>query len=243
MFKKSIIFKSKYKDILLHPVPIKKLLPEWFKKLPNYDGKKETFLNPTAKKCVPLLDTFTSGYVILNPIDIIFWHDEEDGQKGLNWRTPDSLLLENYPFINLGVTTHKKFQINKGFVRRNEMDIPFKYLNPWFIQTPKNYSCLFTNPFNFGHERGLRILDGIVDTDIYKDKVNFPFFLKGFKEGESFLLKKGTPVALVFPFLRNEWKMKIETLDEEEYLNGVFKTLDNLTNNYRNKVWNKKNYD
>lgn len=243
MLEKKIIFKSKYKDILIHPTPIKKLLPEWFKKLPNYDGKKEAFINATAKKCVPLLDTFTSGYAILNPIDIIFWYDEVDGQKGINWRTPDSLNLDKYPHINLGVTTHTKNQINIGFVRRDEMDFPFKYLNPWLIQTPKNYSCLFTNPFNYGHDRGLRILDGIVDTDVYYDKVNFPFFLKGFREGESFMLKKGDPVALVFPFLRNKWSMEIETLDEREHLGEMFKIFNNLVNNYRSKIWSKKTYD
>lgn len=244
MFEKRIIFKSKYKDLLTHPVPIKKLVPDWYKQLSNFTDNIKNFQSPTAKKCIPLLDSFTSGYAILNSVDIIFWTEIVDNTLGINWRISREINLDDYPMINIGIQHHAKNQINEGFVQNDEYDVPFKFLNPWIIQTPKDYSCLFVNPLNSSKERPIRTLDAIVDTDTYNhNEVNFPFFLKKFKEGETFLLKKGEPIILVFPFKRDSWKMSVESFDHQEKLNSNFKLFDNIVDNYKNKVWKKKSYD
>ena len=243
MFKKTITFKSSYKKELIEPVPIKKLAPEWYKKLPNYYGNKTIFQDATAKKCVPMLDAFTSGYAILNPVDIIFWHETKDDKKGIGFRLPDSLHIDDYPGINVGIELHNSNQINQGFVRPDEYDRPFKYLNPWIIETPKNYSCLFINPLNHGGERGIRTLDAIVETDVYYNQVNFPFFLKKFDEKKSFLLKKGDPVMLVFPFLRDQWQMKVSDIDTDKKQHEHFNLFNNIADNYKRKIWRRKNYD
>lgn len=243
MFKKIIEFKSEYEDILPHPVPIKKLVPDWYKKLPNYNDEIKNYQNPTAKKCIPLLDAFTSGYAIINPIEFVFWHDTVDGEKGIQWRFADSLDLNLYPRINLGIQTHNVNQINKGFLRDNEIHVAFKYLNPWVIQTPKNYSCLFINPLNHGKERCIRTLDAVVETDTYNTQVNFPFFLKNFDEDKTYVLKKGEPIALVFPFKRDNWKVKVSKLSSKAYTDFNFKFFGNLKDNYKTKIWRKKSYD
>lgn len=244
MFKKRISFKSKYSSQLIHPIPMKKYIPDWYKKLKNFHGDKaSSFQNPTAKKCVPLLDAFTLGYVILNPVDVVFWHDEKDGEKGLGFKLPDSLYLDKYPDINIGIETHNANQINEGFVREDEYNVPFKILNPWIIETPKNYSCLFMNPLNSAKERGIRILDAVVDTDSYYNQVNFPFFLKKFENNKSFVLKKGEPLALVFPFLRDSWQMDIKDIDFVKKDKEHFTLFNNIIDNYKQKVWKRKTYD
>ena len=244
MFEKNIIFKSKYKDLLIHPVPIKKLVPNWYKQLSNYMDKIKNFENPTAKKCIPLLDSFTSGYAILNPIDIIFWTERLNNELQLHWRIPREINVDDYPNINIGIQYHLKNQINEGFVKEDEYEIALKFLNPWIIQTPKEYSCLFVNPLNSSKERLIRILDAIVDTDTYiYNQINFPFFLKKIKEGETFLLKQGEPIALVFPFKRDNWKMKIVDFNNEEKLKNNFDLFSKMADNYKNKVWKKKSYD
>ena len=58
------------------------------------------------------------------------------------------------------------------------------------------------------------------------------------------VVKKGTPIALVFPFRRDDWEMKI---NNDPNLNkkisiwswNYFSTLYDL---YRSKVWTRKNY-
>ena len=242
MFEKKIIFKSRYKNLLLHPVPIKKLVPDWYKKLSNFTDKVK--LQKTAKKCMPLLDSFTSGYAILNPLDIIFWTEIQDDKLAINWRIPDELNLDSYPYINIGIETHETYQINDGFVREDEFTVPFKYLNPWIIETPRDYSCLFVNPFNSSKERSIRTLDAIVETDSYgHNEINFPFFLKKFKDDETFLLKKGEPIVLVFPFRRENWKMQVTNFDTQEKLDKNFGLFNNIVDNYKRKIWRKKSYD
>lgn len=236
---RKITFYSPYADGLLSPVPIKKIVPEWFKKMPgtfNNSNKERT-----VKKCVPFLDTLTCGYAVLNPIDI-FFKKAKDGST-IEWKINDSFPLDGK--INIGIQTHANFQISKEMVREDEDPVPFKLLNPWMIKTQKNYSCLFTNPFNYTSDRRIRILDGIVDTDKYDMNINFPFFLKKLESEEEYILKKGEPIALIFPFLRDNWKMVIDkTLkNERDWYLMFMKKFSTIFDNYKNNFWSKKNYD
>ena len=49
-----IKFISKYADWLLHPVPVKKVIPDWYKKLQIFVDND--MHKPTIRKCVPVLD-------------------------------------------------------------------------------------------------------------------------------------------------------------------------------------------
>src|SRR5210317_840397 len=101
MFKK-ITFSSSYKDFILAPLPSKKLVPNWYKKMPNFNGEIKNFQRPTVKKCVPFLDSLTSGYFLLNPMDIVFWKEKED----VHWRYPDQVNTNDFPNINVGIELH-----------------------------------------------------------------------------------------------------------------------------------------
>lgn len=240
--KKIIEFSSTIADRLESPVPTKKLVPDWFKKMPTWLDKVETFQDPTIKGCVPFLDTLTSGYLITNPFDVVFYREEDF----IYWKYPRDLPgFADFAIDNLGIEYHNPNQISPELVRDDEEPIPFKFLSPWKVKTPKNYSCLFTNPFNRDDD-GIRLIDGIVDTDTYPNTINFPFFLKKMKKHESFILKKNYPVALVFPFLRDEWKMKVkknDIFDREKNSKAFFKTFTILKDNYKKIFWSKKNYD
>lgn len=243
MLEKIITFESQYKDFLLKPVPIKKLVPDWYKKLSNYTDDKLNYQNPTAKKCMPLLDSFTSGYAILNPIDIVFFKGVENGEEVVHWRYPHNFDLDKYPNINIGIEVHKPNQINLGFIKENEYPVAFKILNPWIVRTPKNYSCLFVNPFNSSKERKIRTLDAIVETDSHCTQVNFPFFLKKFDENKSVVLEKGEPLILIFPYLRDNWKMKIKDVDSDIKLKKEFSLFSTIKDNYKKISWRRKSYD
>ena len=236
---KQIIFHSPFADGLPTPVPTKKCIPDWYKKMPNFHDNLVT--NLTVKKCMPFLDTLTSGYYILNPVDILF---KKNGDE-IYWEIPKGI-GETHRLLNVGIESHNAKQTSKEMVREDEEPIPFKLLNPWMIKTPKNYSCLITNPFNNTFNSNIRILDGIVDTDTYnRIFINLPFFLKKLKNNEQYILKKDTPVALIFPFLRDNWKLKIDKKEKKQRDNIAYvtKAFSNLLDNYKNKFWNKKKYD
>jgi len=238
MFKK-ITFSSSYKDFILAPLPSKKLVPNWYKKMPNFNGEIKNFQRPTVKKCVPFLDSLTSGYFLLNPMDIVFWKEKED----VHWRYPDQVNTNDFPNINVGIELHHLNQVSNEILREEEEEIVFKWLNPWVIKTPKNYSCLFVNPFH-REDNPTRIIEGIVDTDQYcTQQINFPFFIKQLKEGESLLIKKGHPIVLIFPFLRDDWKLSIKNHDNAKMFLQKFKFFSKVADNYKSIFWKKKNYD
>ena len=58
-------------DYIIPPVPSKKLLPDWLKKMPTHNRNNEDVIDPTLKKCVPVIDAMTSGYTILTHMDIV----------------------------------------------------------------------------------------------------------------------------------------------------------------------------
>jgi hypothetical protein len=237
MFEKEIKFSAQSPNDLLAPVPIKKIVPDWYKKMENYINKDRLKERVTIKKCVPFLDTLTSGYALLNQVDYLFF---KNNRGEICWRTHGSLPDLSPWGISMGM--HDLEQISDDMIRLDEEGLPLKFENPWFISTPKNYSCLFTDPFNQGKKRKFRILDGIVDTDMYTLPVNFPFFLKQFKQDETVHIKKGEPIALVFPFRREKWKMVVEK-QKESNTDRKMRFFKLIEDNYKKQAWRRKNYD
>ena len=138
---------------------------------------------------------------------------------------------------------HKKEQLEGSPHVEKNKNLPFyKVLNPWRISTPPGYSCLFLPPMNNTDDR-FSIMPGIVDTDTYKNEINFPFVINGDKYSIlETMIKKGTPYVQVIPIKRESWKMKIEKISVKTLLTSkAFYNL-NLFNIYKNKYWSKKSW-
>jgi len=243
MLNNEIKFISQYADLIEHPVPIKKVVPNWYKELTNYIYSSDK-LHMTVKQCQPVLDSVTMGYAILSPIDFMFVKTK-DSKNNFKLEVIPSRKDEGLGKMNIGIQGHANEQINKSMVYPNEIPAALKFLNPWFIQTPPGYSCLFTSPFNT-EKRDFRLVTGIVDTDTFEYYVNFPFFVTDWdlSKGQKKILKKGEPICLVFPFKRDNWKMNVvkddNLMDKLQLFN--FKTISSSFNAYKNKIWKKKNY-
>jgi hypothetical protein len=180
-------------------------VPDWYKKLESYiSGEKKPtgqgMTTATAKRCMPVFDAITSGYIILSAADVFVSQKEApDGTKQpwFEWST--------YGLIQF----HPIEQMPEHPQRNGHMAYP-KWINPWAIKTPKGYSVLFTQPMH--RESPFTILPGIVDTDTYSAPVNFPFVLNDINfEG---LIPAGTPIAQVIPIKRDEWQMSLGTQAE-----------------------------
>ena len=73
------------------------------------------------------------------------------------------------------------------------------------------------------HDDRFSIIPGIVDTDTYNIEINFPFVVNGDKYPSlRSLIKRGTPIVQVIPFKREQWRMKMESIDQEERLKDNF---------------------
>jgi len=228
----------------IQPVPIKRNVPEWYKKL-SMQGP----LN--IKHCMPFLDTLTSGYLIKSPIDYEYRHnvwDTEDQDYKTYWNIGgpsydvDLVLKENIN-INYGTQLHGTLQIaGSPMLEKNRFLPVHKIMNPWIIKTPPGYSCLFLPPMNNVDER-FSIIPGIVDTDTFRREVNFPFIINCRKnESVESMIKAGTPIVQVFPFKRDVWQMKISTRDEVKHRSAVVEQMIHKFQHYKNKIWNKKQW-
>lgn len=199
------------------PIPAKLNIPQWYKDTESYmggkkqpNGKGQT--TSTIKRCMPVFDALTQGYLLLTYTDIFV--SLKDGYHWFEW--PHYSPLEFHPI-----------EQGKLHPSANGQDFP-KWINPWGITTPKGYSTLFIQPV---HRPSIfKILEGIVDTDSYVNSVNFPFVMTDPKfEG---LIPAGTPVAQVIPIKRDNWQM---SFGGEKEIQAQKILADNLRNRFFDK--------
>lgn len=186
------------------PKPADNFIPDWYKKMESYIGgnKRPTGdgnTTGTIKKCMPVFDAITGGYIITTPVDVFV--SQRDGSPWYEW--PSFGPIQFHPVEQ--APNHPNKNGHQG-------SYP-KWINPWAIKTPPGYSTLFVQPFH--RDSVFTILPGIVDTDTYDAPVNFPFVLNDVTmEG---IIPAGTPMAQVIPFKRESWNMKIGT--QEDFAN------------------------
>jgi hypothetical protein len=218
------------------PKPSKEFIPQWFKDMPPYmiskenpTGKKlivENFLsNASAKKCIPMLDGMSAGYTI--PL----WSDVQvrqvDGGPKITWRVTQDVFELHGP-------SSREIPAPFGYSQ-----IVFKYDARLRIKTPKGYSILVTSPLGHYHQPFLAI-PAIIDTDKSNTSVPFPMWIKS---GLEEIVEKGTPMVQIIPFKRDDWKMEITYMKDNEY-NYDFdrEWKSTIVNNYVKKYWSKKKF-
>jgi hypothetical protein len=205
------------------PKPATRFVPEWYKKIESrFPESKNPESLPTIKKCMPVFDSITAGYIIVSPCDV--YVSFKDGEP--HYQTAIPGIIDYHPR-------------KQGYLHPSANEFPFpKWLNPWAIKTPKGYSCMFKPPAHNPNE-WFEILEGIVDTDAYFAAVQFPFVLKN--PTAEFMIPAGTPIAQVIPFKREEWKSSLNndttsTFNINRYLGSQF------FDRYKRLFWSKKSY-
>jgi hypothetical protein len=213
---------------LEQPKPASRLVPDWYKNTQSYTNNErkpsgDGNTTGTIKRCVPVFDAITAGYIIESPADVFVSIKNE--QQWFEWS--DFALIKFHP-------------IDQAPEHPNKKPFPYpKWTNPWAIATPKGYSTLFVQPFH--RESVFTILPGIVDTDQYTAAVNFPFVINDPAfEG---LIPKGTPIAQVIPFKRDSWTMELGNKKDLEAQAKVSKKIQSkFFDKYKSMFWTKKEY-
>jgi hypothetical protein len=224
-------------DVAERPYPATQAVPDWWKAMTPYskseDNPKGTKLivrdrvsNAGPKKCVPMLDAITSGYIIPLWADVQIKNDGPN--KFITWRTTEPVFQEH------------------GHQAREEVEVPvgfnsqvFKFMNKWRIITPKGYSCLITQPFGY-RQTGVQAIPAVIDTDRSNLEILPPVWFTNDFEG---ILEKGTPMVQVIPFKRSDWKAEYSYLKNGEYQKLEDKNFGGtIVNHYMKKIWSKKTY-
>jgi len=228
-------------SVVPHPRPAKKFVPDWYKKMentnecpiPRKDGKAQVIDHiPTIKKCMPVRDYLTSGYIIPAWMDIKITTDSNGKYENMS-REPYNPQGE----YRVGCEWHGIKQL-EGSPLANLIDGEkcLKLISPWNITTPKGYSTFFTSPFYT--EGDITALPGIVDTDLHDIPINFPCILNS----NECYIKRGTPLIQVFPFKRENWDSEVSSVDLPKRRKATFNMSSVLNSVYTTDYWQKKRY-
>jgi len=187
--------------------------------------------NLSVKKCIPVLDYITSGYILQNYADILIkrsWDDVAGENISVDFKMPNS---------NSPISFHHTSQMS--VIRNGHLKKIAKFNGVWGIKTPPGYSCLFYQPEYFNETR-FKIFPGIVDTDQYTDPIGFPFMFEDCKTSEEYIIEAGTPLVCVFPFKREDWELEIKEPEHHSRTATLMRTI--WKSAYRKFMHTKKSY-
>lgn len=225
---------SRYDDTqaVYLPGPATKFVPNWYKEAKSYlnDEKKPSTREAfsTIKKCMPVFDAMTAGYMIVLGQDM--YCEQTEAGPYFHWRAEGGDQKDDV------LTQHTHFQVQGH--PENNLGHQLKIENPWIIKTDPGYSCMILPPLH--RDNQLVILSGIVDTDKYYEKINLPFNLKD-KHFEG-MIEAGTPIAQVIPFKRESYEMEIVPLDKKRSFINQRTIASRLFDAYKNIYWSRKEY-
>lgn len=219
-----------------HPKPATQYIPNWYKQTEsNINNEKKINMQTgevshTIKKCIPVFDAMTAGYILVTPCDV------QVSQELLESDSNKKVPCYAWPLHNL-ISFHPIEQaplhpLNNGFAYP-------KWTNPFGIKTSVGYSTLFLPPMH-NPNNIFTILPGLVDTDKYNNPVNFPFVLNDPTwEG---LIPAGTPIAQIIPFKRDAWNSNVTTKIDNGITEQFFKLRSIFFNSYKKQFWESKQY-
>lgn len=225
-------------EIWPKPVLAAENKPEWYEQMVPFSGGKlsismvnpdaNSALNGTLKQCIPVRDLVTAGYHILLPSDVFIEIDPATGERKMMWAESMPSLIRGHSFDQVS-----------GYPVPDYFDpFPFKWKNIWIVKTPPGWSCVFQHPAWHDH-LPFRSLPALVDTDRHDLPVEFPFLLKRTFTG---MIPKGTPIAQILPFKREDTKASY-TWDKDGSFNVKYHSFFlTLINRYKKFVRQPKNY-
>lgn len=210
------------------PVPIKKIIPQWYKNAEStYIGKNGEEL-PGLKKCMPYTDIMMSGYALPFPVDVHISHDEDGNILFEYDRTEFGDFISERP-SNMGTTMPRPH----GFAPNHLV-----FSGRWGWKTPRGWSTIVTHPFN-QVDLPFHTISAFMDSDEFHGAGNIPFFIRADFVGT---IPKGTPFAQILPVKREAWKM----VNDPAIIDEVEKHVDIVRNDntpYKKVMWHRKKYD
>jgi hypothetical protein len=139
------------------------------KYVPEPDASTEiNTAHATFKKCTPLLDGLSAGYIIPLFADVMV--EQENGLSEIYWKTFNNV-------FQLHGSSSREIPAPVGYDQR-----VYKYLNCWIPQTPKGYSCLIISPLGY-NDLPFKAIPAVVDSDSSTLELAFPMWIKSVFEG------------------------------------------------------------
>ena len=228
-----VLFIPRDKDVELsvpRPQASKKYIPDWFKNLPNaIENLNGSGMQATAKKCMPFLDSLTSGYTQELACDLIIKPSEDGEHVNYNWAgdfRPMSTAREDFGAPNL-------MPHFPGYY-----DLEFHWNSFWEPKTPSGYSTFYFHPAN-RFDLPFLTHNAIIDTDKWPIPGPVPFVIK---KGFSGIIPAGTPIYQMLFIKRDAWNSEGMKYDEK-IKQLEFSVRRTFTDGYKKVIWSKKEYN
>jgi hypothetical protein len=212
------------------PEPGRTLIPEWYKKLSNFDPNnvewdRNLVKNKNVKMCMPFLDSYLAGYIQRTWCEIYL--DVVNEKELVIHYADNPQIVEVRESISMPISD-------------DYYGAEFVWCQPWIPKTPDGYSCLMTHPFN-RFEMPFYTVTGIVDTDKFHHQPfgRMPFYIK---KGFRGVIPIGTPMYQIIPFKNDRFESEIKKYDEEFFILKRKDHLKKFWRSYREKFWQKKVY-
>lgn len=217
------------------PYPAASAVPTWWKMSPSYidnNGQptkvfrvRNRQANTAFKKCGPMLEALTMGYIV--PLWADVQVNTENEHPFINWRVKDQVFEQHgaqASEVPNPVGYHKTV---------------FKYMNPWLITTPPGYSILAIEPP--GYRNGVfKPIPGIVDTDATSLELLFPVWVRNDTDE---VVESGTPIVQILPFKRDSWESEFLETTLDEYMTRQDAEFGKyLINNYMRRIRKNRSY-
>jgi hypothetical protein len=185
------------------PKPASKFIPEWYRKQRGVVEEKNNLLfgiiASTIKRCMPIFDYMTSGYIISAPCDIFV--DATNPEK-LSYSVPPTIShYSEVIFASHAREQYQEYPIDESAYHRDLLRI----LPLWAIKTPKGYSSIIMNPVH-RDPSPIVAFGATVDTDSFLTDGHLSFMVE---KNFSGTIKQGTPLVQVIPFKRESWSSKV----------------------------------
>lgn len=219
-------------DVLSKPKPASEYVPQWYKDAKSYtdsSGKKAPTIDgqpyATLKRCMPLWDMMTAGYIIETPYDIYVRQTDEGPY---------------FQWGNIQAIAFQAMEQTQNHPNFRDINYAVRIVHPWSIKTPKGWSILIMQPTH-QEPTPISILPGIVDTDNYS--IPFNMFIKLVDNKFEGMIPAGTPFAQIIPIKREGWKSKLGNKKEKDKYNSdavKFQTV--FFDRYKKFWWQKKEY-
>lgn len=220
------------KGVLEKPKPAVEYVPNWYKNAKSYlhpSGKKAPTMDgagaASVKRCMPVWDMMTAGYIIETPYDIYITQNKEGPY--FQWGQTEAIAFQSFD----------QFQ-NHPYSR--DINYAARIVHPWSIKTPKGWSILVCEP---QHHEPTPIIcsSGIVDTDTFS--IPFNMFIKLRDPHFEGMIPAGTPFIQVIPFKREKWISKLGGRKEKtKYIYDLSKFRTVFFDCYKKFWWQKKEY-
>lgn len=224
-------------DFVTPPKSAAAYIPNWYKNIPPFHDDKNSFskhtpAQPTAKKCIPFLEGFTTGYIQETWCDIHIEPELESGKilpLKYSWAgrvKPISTRMENNAVHDLLPKKEEYYPIE------------LQWHTQWEPKLPKGWSALYTHPLS-RYDLPFFTLSGVIETDKYPIPGPIPFYIK---KGFSGTIPVGTPMYQVIPIKREDWEsisLNVGDIDTDIIIQNVRRF---FYEGYKKMIWERKNY-